>query len=197
MQDRKPLTKQQKEVLDFVLRSVTQNGYPPSLQEIANHLESHVGTAQYYIDTLTKKGYIKRKANVTRGIIPLSKNTIPLLGIIAAGNPIEPTENPEEITIPPYIEIDPRYPHYALRVSGDSMKDMNIADGDIVLIRHQLTAEDHEPVVAITEKGATLKVLRKVGGKKWLEPRNKDYKPIYPEELEVRGKFVGLIRSEN
>lgn len=197
MQSAKPITKRQKEVLNFVIRFIAKNGYAPSLQEVANFLETdNVSTAQYFIQELESKGFLKKKLGATRGISPISQSqTVPLLGIIAAGDPIEPIENPEEIAVPNSISIDSRYPHYALRIKGDSMVDMGILDKDIVLIKHQLTALNRDVVVAVTEKGATLKVLRKIGNQSFLEPKNKDYPTIHPKTLEIRGKFIGLIRS--
>lgn len=197
MQVMKPLTGKQKQVSDFINAFIREKGFSPSLKEIAKHLGKEVSTAQYFVEQLKQKGYLKKDANMARGISPIqSSQHIPLLGYIAAGKPIEPIEVPEDIALPENIHIDPRYPHYALRVQGDSMQDMGILDNDIALIRHQLKADTGDTVVAITEKGATLKVLRKKGKEVILEPRNKDYPVIKPKQLEIRGKFVGLIREE-
>ncbi len=196
MQEIKPLTGKQKETLDFISSFVRENGYSPSLQEIANHIGKNLSTAQYFVNELEEKGYLTKNANMARGIVPIpSKHNVPLLGYIAAGSPIEPIENPEEISVPEGMKIDTHYPHYALKVKGDSMIDMGILDNDVVLIKHQLTANNGDVVVAITEKGATLKVFRKEGDKIVLEPRNKDYPIIQPRQLEIRGKFIGLIRG--
>ena len=197
MQESKPLTKRQKETLDFISSFLRVNSYSPSLKEITRFLKTkNLSTAQYFVEELAKKGYLKKEAKKTRGIIPTTKaQNVPLLGIIAAGKPIEPLENPEQITVPKDIHLDSRYPYYALKVTGDSMMDMGILDGDIVLIRHQLTAKDKDVVIAFTENGATLKVFRKSKGSIYLEPKNKDYPPIYPKQLEIRGKFCGLIRN--
>lgn len=198
MQEIKPLTARQRQVLNFVNSFVREKGYSPSLKEIAKELKtSNLSTAQYFIEQLREKGYLEKGEGKTRGITPLpNPHIIPLLGYIAAGEPIEPIENPEEITVPENIQIDTRYQHYALKVKGDSMRDMGVFDGDIALIKHQLMANNGDVVVAITEKGATLKVFKKTNGKILLEPRNKDYPTIEPKELEIRGKFVGLVRTE-
>ncbi|HUV42993.1 MAG TPA: transcriptional repressor LexA [Patescibacteria group bacterium] len=197
MQELKPLTKKQKKTLDFITSFIAKNGYSPSLKEIAKFLgATNLSTAQYFVEELEKKDYLKRAPYKNRGIIPTNKTkTIPLLGNIAAGKPIEPIENPEDIEIPQNIKLDTRFPHYALKVVGDSMFDMGIIDNDIVLIRHQITAESGDTVVAITEKGATLKIFRKSGGKIFLEPRSKKFKKYSPKKLEIRGKFCGLIRK--
>ena len=196
MQQRKPITKRQKEVLNFVIRFMAKNGYPPALKEIAGFLGTkNISTAQYFIKELEDKGYLKKKTSAARGISPISQSqSVPLLGLIAAGDPIEPLENPEEIAVPSSISIDTRYPHYALKIKGDSMIDMGVLNGDIVLIKHQLTAQTGDVIVAITEKGATLKIFKRIGNKISLEPRNKNLQTIYPTSLEIRGKFVGLIR---
>ena len=198
MQSRIPLTKKQQNVLNFVLRHIANTGYSPSLREVAKFLETdNLSTAQYFIQEIEKKGYLNKKSNVARGITAVLKpHQVQLLGFIAAGEPIEPIENPESILVPPTVPLDDRFPHYALRIKGDSMEDMGICDNDIVIIRHQLTANPGDTVVAVTENGATLKVLRNAHGKLYLEPKNKKYDNIHPTQLEVRGKFIGLLRGE-
>lgn len=197
MQEKSALTKRQREVLNFIIRFIAKNGYSPSLKDTAIFLGTeNTSTAQYFIQELESKGYLKKKSNIARGISTLTQTTtVPLLGLIAAGEPIEPIENPEEIALPQNVSIDNRSPHYALKVKGDSMMDMGILDQDIVLIKHQFTAQNGDVVVAITEKGATLKVFRKDGEHITLEPRNKNYPTIIPKQLEIRGKFVGLLRK--
>lgn len=194
----KPLTEKQKRVLDFITSFIREKGYSPSLKEIAKFLgTTNLSTAQYYIEELEQKGHLKRDHYKNRGITPTNQSqTVSLLGNIAAGEPIEPIENPEEISIPENIKIDNRHSYYALRVEGNSMIDMGILDNDIVLIQHQMTAEDGDVIVGITEKGATLKVYRKKNGTVFLEPKNPKYKIIKPKKLEIRGKFIGLIRKD-
>ena len=192
----KPITGRQKEALDFINSFISTKGYSPSLRELASLLKTdNLSTAQYFIKELESKGYIKRDHYKNRGITPVTqKRTVPLLGYIAAGEPIEPIEESTPIQVPASIQLSKSKSYYALQVKGDSMIDMGILDQDTVLIQHQLTAENNDVVVAITEDGATLKVYRKKNGQITLEPRNKMYKVIKPKELEVRGKFVGLIR---
>lgn len=197
MQEVLPLTQRQKQALDFITKYIQENGFSPSLKDVARFLGTeNLSTAQYFVDQLTQKGHLKKETGKNRGISPIFRNqTVQLLGYIAAGNPIEPIENPTTVTLPTDIELDQNFPHYALKVKGDSMIDMGILDGDTVLIKHQLVANDGDVVVAITEKGATLKVLRKAQQNYFLEARNKSFPNIYPKQLEIRGKFVGLIRS--
>lgn len=198
MQYTKPLTAKQKGVLSFVTTFVHKNGYAPSLKEVAKFLNTqNLSTAQYYIEELTMKGYLRKESHLARGITPKTpKHSVPKLGFIAAGTPIDPIENPEEISVPESINIDSRYPHYALEVKGDSMMDMGVLDGDTILVKHQLTANSGDMVVAITEEGVTLKVLKQQNGQTVLEPRNNLYPVIIPKQLEIRGKFVGLIRKD-
>jgi len=194
----KPITGRQKEVLDFINSFISDKGYAPSLRELADYLKTdNLSTAQYFIKQLEKKGYLRREHHKNRGITPIiHEQTVPLLGYIAAGKPIEPIEDSEPIQVPTNIQLNNNHSYYALRVKGDSMMDMGILDKDIVLIKHQMTANVGDVVVGITEKGATLKILGRRNGKIVLEPRNRSYKTIFPKQLEIRGVFVGLIRTE-
>ncbi len=192
-----PLTPKQKKVFDFIKFFSNKKGYPPSLQEIANHLRKSLSTAQHFVGELKQKGYLVKQDFTARGITTAfdsSSAQIFKLGYIAAGAPIEPIENPEPIEVPTsFLKVNGSY--YALEVKGDSMADDNIQDGDTIVIKHQQTADDGDRIVAVTENGATLKVLRKKNGTIYLEPRNKSLKPVYPKELEIRGKYCGLIRN--
>ena len=190
------LTPKQKQILDFVTSFYETHGYAPSLAEIARHFKKSVPTIHQYIEVLHRKGFLNKDKHLWRSITPQSNNTkVFLLGYIAAGKPIEPIENPEPIEVPAHIKLDKRNSYYALEVKGDSMMDMGILDNDIVLIRHQMTADNGDVIVGITEKGATLKVFKKRNGAVFLEPSNKNYPIIKPKELEIRGKLVGLIRN--
>lgn len=190
-------TPKQKKVLDFINAFRLKNGYSPSLNEIAHYFGKSISTAQHFVEELREKGQLLKEENVARGISSTSESVRQIfkLGYIAAGSPIEPIENPEPIDVPISL-LENLGNYYALEVKGDSMIDDNIQDGDTILIRHQQTANDGDRVVAITENGATLKVFRKNGEETYLEPRNKNLKNIYPKELEIRGKFYGLIRKE-
>ena len=191
-----PLTPKQKKVLDFVNRFTVKYGYAPSLHEIAEYLGKSISTVQHFIGELQEKGYLQKKGNISRGLSSTQEGTRQIfkLGYIAAGSPIDPIENPEPIDVPlSFLKTPGNY--YALQVKGDSMIDDNILDGDNIVIRYQQTAEDGDRIVAITENGATLKVLKTKNGKILLEPRNPKYQSLSPQQLEIRGVFVGLIRS--
>lgn len=190
------LTPKQKIVLDFISKFSGKNDYSPTLREIASHIGKSVSSVQHFVEELQNKGYLQKEEKIARGISPTNKITSQIfkLGYIAAGNPIDPIENPEPIDVPASLLKTPGN-YYALEVKGTSMIEDNILDGDMIVIRHQQTANDGDRVVAITENGATLKVLRYKNGNRYLEPRNKNLKPIYPKDLVIRGKFCGLIRT--
>lgn len=194
----KPITGRQKEVLDFISSFIRDKGYAPSLRELAGFLKTdNLSTAQYFVKQLEKKGYLKREHHKSRGITPIAhKQTVPLLGYIAAGEPIEAIEDPEPVQVPTNIQLNKNHSYYALKVKGDSMMDMGVLNDDVVVIKHQMTADIGDVIVGITEKGATLKVLKRRNGQTILEPKNPKYEPIVPKQLEIRGIFVGLIRAD-
>ncbi len=191
---RSTLTVKQKKVLDFIVSFSGKHGYSPSLAEISRKLKKSVPTVFQFVKTLDQKGYLQKTNHIWRGISTDIKKQVRLLGYISAGKPIEPFENPEPISVPVSM-IPAEADYYALKVKGDSMIEDGILDGDTILVKHQMVADDGDTVVAITEKGATLKILRKNNGRMYLEPRNKRLKSIYPKQLEIRGKFCGLIRN--
>ena len=190
------LTPKQKKVLDFIQKYAKENGYSPSLRDISTYLHKSLSTVQHYVEELDSKGFLHKEDNVVRGISPIetAKGRIFLLAEVAVGEPIDTLEDPEPIDVPISMISRPG-DYYALRVRGESMIEDNILNGDVIVVRHQKTAQDGDRVVAITEKGATLKVYRERNGKIHLEPRNKALNNIYPKELKIRGKFCGLIRK--
>lgn len=192
------ITPKQKMVFDFIVSYSEKHGYAPSLEEIGHEYDLAISTVHQHVTALKTKGYLKKENFQPRGVSVLEKTPdtteIPLLGIIAAGSPIEPIENPEPIKVPKVL-VSKHGDYYALKVKGDSMVDDGIWDGDIVVIKHQQTADNGDTVVAITEDGATLKRYRDQNGKIFLEPRNSRLENIYPKSLEIRGRFVGLIRK--
>ena len=190
------LTPKQKKVLDFIKSYTSKNDYSPSLREISYHIGKSLSSAQHFVEELQNKGCLQKRNNVARGISTSAETTKQVfkLGYIAAGEPIEPIENPEPIDVPTSLLKTPGN-YYALEVRGTSMIEDNILDRDMIVVKHQQTAEDGDRVVAITESGATLKIFRNRNGNIYLEPRNRNLKSIYPKSLEIRGKFVGLIRN--
>jgi SOS regulatory protein LexA len=197
---KRSLTPKQKNILDFITTFSNKKGYSPSLEEIGKNFDLVISTVHQHIKALETKSYLKKEENQPRGVSIFEQTSdateIPLLGIIAAGTPIEPIENPEPIKVPKNL-VSKHGDYYALKVKGDSMIEDGILDSDIVVIKNQSTADNGDTVVAITENGATLKIFRNKNGKIFLEPRNKKMENIYPQSLEIRGKFVGLIRNSN
>lgn len=190
------ITPGQKTVLEYVFKYIELHGYSPTLQDIADEFKYSLGTAQHYIEELKKKGFIRRAKNKSRAVLPVDESsaTVMKMGIIAAGQPIEPVESPEPVLVPKSMVAKPGQ-YYALEVKGDSMADDGIWDNDIIVVKHQFTADADDIVIAVTEDGATLKQLKFKGSKPYLQPRNPRYDPIFPKKLEIRGKFVGLLRK--
>ena len=193
------ITPGQKAVLGFIFRYIELHGYSPTLQEIADEFKYSLGTSQHYVEQLQKKGFVRKSKNKSRAVLPVDESSVTVmkLGVIAAGKPIESIENPEPVLVPKSM-VSGHDQYYALEVRGDSMADDGIWDKDIIVVKHQFTAEANDTVVAVTEDGATLKQLKYQNGKPYLQPKNPNYPPIFPKEkLEIRGKFVGLIRNSN
>ncbi len=195
------LTKRQKQILDYITKFIKKNDYAPSLEEMKEHFKlSSVSTIHQHIEALREKRYLKKIENHPRSIEINNKRiesgliAIPLLGTIAAGEPIEAIENPETITLSK-SELPKTGNHYALKVEGDSMIDEGIFDGDIVILRQQSDAENGETVVAlINDNEVTLKKIYKEKNRIRLQPANPKIKPIFTKELEVQGKVVSIMR---
>ncbi len=207
-----PLTKRQQEVLDFLKKYYEKSNFSPSMREVAEHFGVSISTVQGYFNELTFKGAIKKHPNQSRAIMfkdELPKNmtiSIPMVGVISAGDGIRVYEEeaPELIEIPSsWVNKVTLSSYYCLRVSGFSMFRDGILDGDIILVKQQASAYDGDTVVAIRidggEEKATLKVFYDRGDKIELKPRNENLKSIFVarENIEIRGKFCGLIREDS
>ena len=197
------LTKKQKQVLDFVEKYKSKKDYAPSLEEIKKHLKlSSVSTAHYHIKKLQEGGYLKKEKNQPRAIDIYEKEKmikIPLLGTIAAGQPIEAMEN-KEMLVMPKSKLPRAGEFYALRVAGNSMIDENINDGDLVLIKQQSVADNGQKVVVLIDnREATLKKFYKERGQIRLQPANKNLAPIIikgDREFAIQGIIIDIIRNE-
>lgn len=194
------ITKKQMQVLEFIKTYITRYNYAPSLEEIKKKFKlASVSTAHYYISKLQDAGFLNKEHNQPRAVsIIKAKQTIeiPILGAIAAGQPIEVIEIPDETITITRDEIGKQGKHYALRVQGSSMIDEGIFDGDIVVIRKQEVAENGQTVVAVIDDNeATLKKLYRENGRFRLQPANPTLFPIYRDEVEVRGVVVKIIRN--
>lgn len=195
------LTKKQKQVFDFIKTYISENGISPTIEEIRKELKlKAVSTIHEHINSLEAKGYISKSENSARSLSLIkeikSVVEIPILGNIAAGQPIEVIENREDFIslVDPSIQNSKDY--YALRVVGESMIDEGIFDGDVVVIKKQSVAENGQTVVAIIDDNeATLKKLYREKSRFRLEPRNQSMLPFYRKEVEVRGVVVQVIRN--
>lgn len=191
------LTGHQEKVLSFILWQLDRTGFAPSLSEIAEEFGHGIPTAQHYVRELEKKGYIRRGMHKTRGILPDTDmvDSVPKLGLITAGEPIEPIEEPESVSVPKTMVSKPGQ-YYALEVAGDSMVEDGIRSGDLILIKNQFTAKDGNTVVAImNESGeATLKTFKQGARYPYLQPQNEKHN-IITNPFTIRGIMVGLIRQ--
>lgn len=199
-----PLTRRQKQILDYIQDYLTSNGYAPSFEEIAGQFGfASLATVHEHLTNLEQKGYIRRAHNESRSIeiVPprgqSGATELPLLGQVAAGEPIEALTVPETISVPNDL-IPRRGSSYVLRVRGDSMIDDHIVDGDYVVVHNRDTADDGEMVIALVQgTSATVKrVYRERGGWVRLQPSNTRMQPIrvHEDDVLVQGVVVGVIR---
>jgi repressor LexA len=197
------LTRRQSEVLNVIRTFIEEHGYSPSLEEIGAALGlSSVATVHKHVTHLVEKGLVRRSWNQNRSIELVDEGSgeatvsLPLLGSIAAGQPLEAVESRETIDVPPQF-VRSREKTYALRVQGESMIEEQIRDGDIVLIEERREARDGDTVVALVEgSDATLKTLFREGSVVRLQPANRDMEPIRvpADQVQVQGVVVGLLR---
>lgn len=197
------LTKRQKQILEFIKSYIKNHGMSPTIQEIKNKFKlSAQSTIHQHINELAKKGFIEKNGSSARGIEIKREKTgnfsaeIPLLGIIAAGQPIEAIEARGETIAMPGNGIKNFSDLYALRVQGDSMTEEGIFDGDIVVIKKQSVAENGQTVVAIIDDNeATLKKIYREKNRIRLQPANQSMLPFYRKEVEIRGVVIKIIRN--
>ena len=198
-----PLTKRQKQILDYLKAFIDDHGYAPSFDEIRHEFGyTSLATVHEHLSNLERKGYIRRAYRESRSVEfpPEAEPSVPLplLGTVAAGMPIEAIEDNETLSIPGEM-VRQGADHYVLRVSGDSMIDEQIRDGDHIVVNARETARDGEMVIAlIREEAATVKKLyREPGNRIRLQPANERVAPIIEDAADVRvqGVVVGLIRQ--
>ena len=200
------LYKRQKEILTFISQYIQKNGFSPTLQEIADAMGlSSLATVHEHLEALVKKKVIKRFEGAVRGIeivdqvidASLQGISLPLVGYIAAGEPIDAIENAlETVTVAPDL-VSKTKRCFVLQVKGASMIDEGIFDGDYVVIQQQNTASNGEIVVAlINNEFATLKTFYRDGSKVRLQPANSEMPPIIEDaqNVHIQGKVTGVIR---
>lgn len=203
------ITKRQRQVYDYISEFVQKHGYSPSFEEIGEGLGlSSLATVHKHISNLEKKGLLTRDYNRSRSIdlLPpkgrlkqaMSVNTglvLPLMGRIAAGQPIEAVENPETISLADFVRSKEVF---VLEVRGESMQDEHILDGDYVLVEKSKTAHNGDIVVALVEgSDATLKRFYREGEKIRLQPSNVNMQPIIvaAAAVQVQGRVIGVLRK--
>ncbi|MFM7495670.1 MAG: transcriptional repressor LexA [Candidatus Nanopelagicus sp.] len=201
------LTPRQLKILSVIKKAVEDQGYPPSMREIGQAAGlSSTASVTYQLQILEEKGWIRRDASRGRAIeitlpgqdgeaAPQDKTRlIPLVGKIAAGNPILAEQVVEEV-LPLPESIVGKGELFLLQVKGDSMIDVAICDGDYVVIRSQKSAEKGEIVAAMIDGEATVKTWSKKDGHHWLLPENNDYAPIPADDAQILGKVTAVLRS--
>lgn len=201
------ITKRQDEILTFIKKYTATHGYPPAIREICKGVGlSSPATVHAHIKNLEKAGYLKNETNKFRTIELLVENEylekaedvikVPLLGKITAGNPIEAIERPNEFFDLPANLIPAKETIFTLKVSGESMINAGIFDGDIVIIQKQSTARNGDIIAAMTEEGeVTLKTFYKEKDHIRLQPENNTMEPFIFKNITVLGKAIGLYRK--
>lgn len=203
------LTKKQEETLIFIKKYMVAHGYPPSVREICAGMGlSSPATAHTHLKELESKGFIRKQNSKFRTIELLVDNefevkdekedvvSVPLLGKVACGNPIEAIENPNEFFTLPASLIPAKESIFTLKCSGDSMINAGIFDKDIVIVQKQNVARNGEIVVAMTDEGeVTLKRFYKEDGHIRLQPENDELAPIIVQNCTILGIAIGLYRK--
>lgn len=201
------LTKRQDDVLDFVKSYIASHGYPPTVREIGKAIGvNSPATVQAHLECLEEKGFIRKEGTKNRTIEVLVNNEylnkseevvqVPLLGKITAGSPIEAIEKPNEFFSLPAFLIPKNKEVFTLNVSGCSMINAGILDGDIVIVEKRNTARNGEIVVAMTEDNeVTLKTYYKENGYFRLQPENDTMEPFIMDNVTILGIAIGLYRK--
>ena len=200
------LTKRQQEIFDFIKRYSSSHGYPPTVRDIGKAVGlASSSTVHAHLANLEKVGLLRRDPSKPRAIEMLDKavegvknvvrpNGLPLVGQVAAGQPVLAEENIEEYVDVPGL-AGGQDGEYLLRVRGDSMKDAGILEGDHVVVRPQSTAKDGQIVVALVGEEATIKRFFKEDDHVRLQPENPAMEPIRSREVRVLGRVVGVMRK--
>ena len=197
------ISAKQQEILDYIKDEILHKGYPPAVREIcqAVNLKS-TSSVHSHLETLEKNGYIRRDPTKPRAIEIMDDTfnlnrremvNVPILGNVAAGEPLFAEENIEDY-FPIPAEMVPNSEVFMLHVRGESMINVGILDGDNVLVQQQSTAKDGEMVVALVEDSATVKTFYKEDGYIRLQPENDTMEPIIVPDCQILGKVFGIFR---
>lgn len=197
------ISAKQREILEYIKQEILNKGYPPAVREIceAVHLKS-TSSVHSHLETLEKNGYIRRDPTKPRAIEIIDENfnltrrevvNVPLIGKVAAGQPLLAVENIENY-FPIPAEFMPNEDTFMLQVQGESMINVGIFDGDNILVQRQSTAQNGDMVVALVEDSATVKTFYKEDGHYRLQPENDTMEPIIVPECQILGKVFGVFR---
>ncbi len=198
------ITAKQEEILEYIKKEILAKGYPPAVREICEAVRlKSTSSVHSHLETLEKNGYIRRDPTKPRAIEILDDTfnlvrrelvNVPIVGTVTAGEPILAVENIEG-----YFPIAPEFLHnkqtFMLKVKGDSMINVGIFDGDMVLVEEANTAYNSEIVVALVDDSATVKRFYKEDGYFRLQPENDAMAPIIVKDAAILGKVIGLFRS--
>ena len=197
------ISPKQQEILEYIKSQILERGFPPAVRDIceAVHLKS-TSSVHSHLETLEKNGYIRRDPTKPRAIEILDESfnftrremvNVPMVGRVAAGEPLLAEQNVENY-FPIPMEFMPNNQTFMLRVKGDSMINIGIFDGDLVLVEQRQTARNGEVIVALVEDGATVKRFFKEEGVFRLQPENDALDPIIVKEVQILGKGIGVFR---
>ena len=197
------ITDKQREILEYIKAEILNRGYPPAVREICEAVKlKSTSSVHAHLATLEKNGYIRRDPTKPRAIEIVDENfnltrremvNVPIVGKVAAGEPILAVENIENY-FPIPAEFMPNEPTFILQVQGESMINAGILDGDYVLVQQQPTANDGDMVVALVDDSATVKTFYKENGYYRLQPENDFMDPIIVSEVMIMGKVIGTFR---
>lgn len=197
------LTDREREIYNYILNAIKNEGYSPSVRDICNALNmKSTSTVHTYLERLERKGMIQKESGKSRtlrieneGIHSSSTVRVPILGKVAAGMPILAVENYEGyIDFPRPNSSVTSNDMFALRIQGDSMIEAGILDGDLIVVEKRTTAEDGDIIVALVDDEATVKTFYREADCFRLQPENRTMEPIYVRELLVLGKVVASMR---
>ncbi len=201
--EREKISAKQTEVLEFMKKEILNKGYPPSVREICEAVNLKSTSSVFaHLETLEKKGYIRRDPTKPRAIEIIDDNynmlrrdmvSVPVVGNVAAGQPLLAIQNIESY-FPIPAEYMPRKEAFMLRVKGESMIEAGIFDGDTILVEHTEDVKNGDMVVALIEDSATVKTFYKEEGHIRLQPENSSMDPIIVDDCTILGKVFGVFR---
>lgn len=197
------ISDKQREILEYIKNEILNKGYPPAVREICEAVKlKSTSSVHAHLETLEKNGYIRRDPTKPRAIEIVDDNfnltrremvNVPIIGKVAAGMPILAVENVENY-FPIPMEFMPNEPTFMLNVQGESMINVGIYDGDMVLVKQQTTASNGDIVVALVDDSATVKTFYKEDDYFRLQPENDSMDPIIVYDVSILGKVIGVFR---